>query len=44
MTFKEVCDLIACDEHKNLELKKTTGELKDGISYVIGSLRSIILP
>lgn len=31
MTFKEVCDLIACDEHKNLELKKTTGELKDGM-------------
>ena len=31
MTFEEVCDLIACDEHKNLELKKTTGELKDGM-------------
>lgn len=31
MTIEEVKQLIAGDEHRSLELKKTTGELKDGM-------------
>lgn len=35
MTIDEIRALIASDEHRTLELKKTTGELKDGISRII---------
>lgn len=31
MTFEEIQQLIAKDEHRCLELKKTTGELQDGM-------------
>ncbi|MCD8302638.1 MAG: putative DNA binding domain-containing protein [Prevotellaceae bacterium] len=31
MTINEISKLIANDEHRTLELKKTTGELKDGM-------------
>ena len=31
MTFQEIQELIAKDEHRCLELKKTTGELQDGM-------------
>lgn len=31
MTFEDIQQLIAKDEHRCLELKKTTGELQDGM-------------
>lgn len=31
MTLKDIQQLIYKDEHRQLELKKTTGELKDGM-------------
>lgn len=31
MTIEEIKQLISKDEHRQLELKKTTGELKDGM-------------
>lgn len=31
MTIDDIRRLIAPDEHRELELKKTTGELKDGM-------------
>ena len=31
MTIEDTKQLIADDEHRTLELKKTTGELKDGM-------------
>ena len=31
MTIEDIKQLIADDEHRTLELKKTTGELKDGM-------------
>ena len=31
MTIEELKKLIENDEHRQLELKKTTGELKDGM-------------
>ena len=31
MTFDEIKTLIASDESRTLELKKSTGELKDGM-------------
>ena len=31
MTYEELEILIKNDEHRQLELKKTTGELKDGM-------------
>ena len=31
LTIDELKDLIQTDEHRQLELKKTTGELKDGM-------------
>ena len=31
MTYEELCTLISCDEHRTLELKKTTGELKEAM-------------
>ena len=31
LTIEELKKLIQSDEHRQLELKKTTGELKDGI-------------
>ena len=31
VTINDIQHLIAGDEHRTLELKKTTGELKDGI-------------
>ena len=34
MTINDIKTLIAADESRTLELKKTTGELKDG--YALG--------
>lgn len=31
MTFEEIQEIIAKDENRCLELKKTTGELQDGL-------------
>ena len=31
LTIAELKELIKADEHRQLELKKTTGELKDGM-------------
>ena len=31
LTIDELKELIQSDEHRQLELKKTTGELKDGM-------------
>ena len=31
MKFEDYKRIIACDEHRTLELKKTTGELTDGM-------------
>ena len=31
MTFENIQEIIAKDEHRCLELKKTTGELQDGL-------------
>lgn len=31
ITIDELKELIQTDEHRQLELKKTTGELKDGM-------------
>ena len=31
MTIEEIWALVAADESRTLELKKTTGELKDGM-------------
>ena len=31
MTIEEIRALVAADESRTLELKKTTGELKDGM-------------
>ena len=31
MTFEDIQEIIAKDEHRCLELKKTTGELQDGM-------------
>ena len=31
LTIDELKELIQADEHRQLELKKTTGELKDGM-------------
>ena len=31
LTIEELKELIQADEHRQLELKKTTGELKDGM-------------
>ena len=31
MTIEDIKQLISKDEHRQLELKKTTGELKDGM-------------
>ena len=31
LTIAELKELIQADEHRQLELKKTTGELKDGM-------------
>ena len=31
MTIEDIKQLISKDEHRQLELKKTNGELKDGI-------------
>jgi ATP-dependent DNA helicase RecG len=31
MTINDIQKLIANDEHRSLELKKSTGELKDGM-------------
>ena len=31
LTIDELKELIQTDEHRQLELKKTTGELKDGM-------------
>ena len=31
MTYEEIQELVEKDEHRCLELKKTTGELQDGM-------------
>lgn len=35
MTYEELEILIKNDEHRQLELKKTTGELKDGMHRLV---------
>ena len=40
MTIEEVKQLIAGDEHRSLELKKTTGELKDGMQSACAFLNT----
>ena len=39
MSIDEIKRLIAGDEHRTLELKKTTGELKDGMHTACAFLR-----
>lgn len=38
MTIDDIKKLIASDESRTLELKKTTGELKDGMHRHVPSL------
>ena len=40
MTIEEIKQLIAGDEHRSLELKKTTGELKDGMQSACAFLNT----
>ena len=40
MTIDEIKELIKIDETRTLELKKTTGELKDGMHSVCAMLNS----
>lgn len=40
MTYDQLVQLIAPDEHKELEMKKTTGELKDGMHSACAFLNS----
>lgn len=40
MTIDDIKKLIASDESNTLELKKTTGELKDGMHLVCAFLNS----
>ena len=35
LTYPELLQLISSDETRTLELKKTTGELKDGMKIVM---------
>ena len=43
MTIKDVHDLIYGDEGRVLELKKTTGELKDGMKSACAFLPDFII-
>lgn len=40
MTIKDIETLIHTDETRNLELKKTTGELKDGMKSACAFLNT----
>lgn len=40
MTIEDIRQLIAGDEHRQLELKKTTGELKDAMHSLCAMLNS----
>ena len=40
MTIEDIKQLIANDEHRALELKKTTGELKDGMQSACAFLNT----
>lgn len=40
MTFDEIKELIKTDETSHLEMKKTTGELKDGMHSLCAMLNS----
>lgn len=40
MTFDEIKQLVETDESRHLELKKTTGELKDGMHSACAFLNS----
>lgn len=40
MTIEDIKQLIAGDEHRTLELKKTTGELKDGMQSACAFLNT----
>lgn len=40
MTYEELKTLITPDEHRTLEIKKTTGELKDGMHSLCAMLNS----
>lgn len=40
MTFEDIKELITGDEHRSLELKKTTGELKDAMHTACAMLNS----
>ena len=40
MTFTDIQALVACDESRTLELKKSTGELKDGMHAACAFLNS----
>ena len=40
ITIDELKELIQTDEHRQLELKKTTGELKDGMHESLGTVLS----
>lgn len=40
MTIEDIKQLIANDEHQQLELKKSTGELKDGMHTACAFLNS----
>lgn len=40
MTIEEIKELIKIDETRTLELKKTTGEIKDGMRSLCAMLNS----
>lgn len=40
LTIEELKELIQADEHRQLELKKTTGELKDGMHFACAFLNT----
>ncbi len=40
MTIEDIRQLIAVDEHRQLEMKKTTGELKDAMRSLCAMLNS----
>ena len=41
MTIEDIRALVAADESRTLELKKTTGELKDGMHSACAFLKVI---
>ena len=40
MTFEDIRALVAADESRTLELKKSTGEVKDGMHSACASLNT----